>query len=353
MARSLNSQMLRVMSALTLVAFGVMYFGWFAYYTIIYDWLSPNTPITDRWTTSDFVILGVMLTISLVSAAAVAWHQAQSIVRPLKSVATAARSIADGNFSSRAGNTGKAFGEAETLLADFNTMAERLESAETELKYSNSAIAHELRTPLTILKGRLQGLLDGAYEPGPDLYRRLISHVDDLARIVEDLRTLGLSSAGQLQLKLEKFDLAEEAAVVTAAVEHDLVAAGIMIERDFGHASVVADRARIRQVLFAILDNVRRYAPDSTVLVQTRRTTDLVLIRCSDTGPGLPVGSEKRAFERFWRGAESRSRASGGSGLGLSVVQAIARAHGGDATIADNGGKGTSIEIWLPATTRP
>lgn len=350
MARNLNAQMVRVMSALTLVAFAVMYFGMILYYTFLYDWLNPGAASYEKWTVSDFVVLGVMLAIGLTAAAVVAWRQAQSIVRPLKSVATAARAIAGGNFAIRAEAIGGAFGEAETLLADFNAMAARLENAEAELKYSNSAIAHELRTPLTILRGRLQGLSDGAFKPSAALYDRLISHVDDLTRIVEDLRTLALSSAGQLELKLDKIDLAEEAEAVTTAVEHDLTSAGIRVERDFGRAIIVADRARIRQALYAVLDNACRYAPGSVVIVETRRTKGRALIRCSDTGPGLPAGSEGRAFERFWRGDDSRARASGGSGLGLPVVQAIARAHGGDAVAAANGAKGTSIEIWLPAT---
>lgn len=352
MARNLNTQMVRAMSALTLVAFAVMYFGWIGFYTIIYDWIYPEGPYTDRWGISDFVVHGLILAIGLAAAAVAGWRLALTIVRPLKSVATAARSIASGDFSARAETIETSFGEAESLIADFNAMASRLESAEAELKYSNSAIAHELRTPLTILRGRLQGLSDGTFKPSPELYRRLLAHVEDLTRIVDDLRTLALSNASRLELKLDEIDLGEEADAVAASVEQDLTGAGIKLERDLGHAVVLADRARIRQILFAVLDNARRYAPNSTVVIRTRRTQDRAVIRCADTGPGLPAGAENRVFERFWRGEESRARASGGSGLGLPVVRAIARAHGGDAAVADNGGKGAAIEIWLPASGR-
>lgn len=348
MARNLNSQMLRVMSVLALVTFAVVYFGLSIYYTLL-DWFDPEAAYLDRWTVGDFISLGLFLAISLATAAFIAWRQAQNMVRPLKSVAVAARAIAEGKFSVRAEPIGGAFSEAETLIADFNAMAARLEHAETELKYSNSAIAHELRTPLTILRGRLQGLADGVFQPNAELYGRLIAHVDDLTRIVEDLRILGLSSAGKMELKLDDIDLAQEAEAVLAAVEHDLAGVGITVERDFGHAVIVADRERIRQALFAILDNARRYAPGSVIAIKTRTTRDRALIRCSDTGPGLPAGLEDRVFERFWRGDDSRARAKGGSGLGLSVVQAIAQAHGGDVTTTSNDGKGMAIEIWLPA----
>ncbi|MFJ1311454.1 ATP-binding protein [Agrobacterium sp. P15N1-A] len=337
------------MSALTLGAFAVMYIGWITYYTLFYDWLYPNEIYEDRWNAGDFIVLGIILAVGLTASAVAGWRLAQSIVRPLKSIAGAVHAIAGGDFSARAETIATAYGEAERLIADFNVMAERLEKAEAELKYSNSAIAHELRTPLTILRGRLQGLADGAFKASPELYSRLIAHVEDLTRIVEDLRTLGLSNAGRLELKLDQIDLAEETETVTASIEQDLISAGVTIKRDFGRAPVIADRARIRQAVLAVLDNVRRYAAGCTVVIETRMTKERVLIRCSDNGPGLPTGAEKRAFERFWRGDDSRARASGGSGLGLAVVKAIAQAHDGDATIADDGGKGTSIEIWLPA----
>ncbi|MBA8879304.1 ATP-binding protein [Phyllobacterium myrsinacearum] len=347
MAKSLNTQMVIALSALTLLAFAVMFFGMILYWYLL-DWIFPNAPETDKWTPSDFVALGLILATGLSAAAMVGWRLAQNILRPLKSIARAVSSIANGDFSARAEIIQTPFGEAASLIIDFNAMAMRLESAEAELQYSNSAIAHELRTPLTILRGRLQGLSDGLFKPTSELYGSLLSHVEDLALIVEDLRVLGLSNAGRLELKLDEIDLAEEAEAVATTVEQSLADAGITIKRDLGHAVTFADRARIRQVLFAILDNVRRYAPKSTVTIQTRKTKDRVLLRCSDNGPGLPAGAEKRVFERFWRADDSRARASGGTGLGLSVVQAIARGHGGDANVVDRENGGTSIEIWLP-----
>lgn len=349
MARNLNTQMVRAMSALTLLAFAVMYFGWVFYYTCVYAWLYPDADYSEKWFVSDFIVLGTIIAVGLIAALILGWRLALTIVRPLKSVADAARLIASGDFSTRAETIQTSFGEADSLIDDFNTMASRLEHTEAELKYSNSAIAHELRTPLTILRGRLQGLSDGVFKPTPELYGRLIAHVDDLTRIVEDLRTLGLSNAGKLELKLDEVDLATEGANAVSSMEQELANAGITVERDLGHAVVLADKSRVRQTLFALLDNARRYAPGSKVVVETRRTSDRAIIRCTDDGPGLPNGLEERAFERFWRADESRARASGGSGLGLPIVRAIALAHGGDARIVTTSGKGMSIEIWLPA----
>lgn len=350
MARNLNRHLFVAMATLSLLASAVMYFGWIFYDEFVFDRIYGNTDYSEKWNAGDYVCLGLILTTGLVAAAAVGFRTARGIVLPLKSIANMVHLIASSDFSARAECPKKVFKEAQSLIADFNSMAERLQNAEAELKYSNSAIAHELRTPLTILRGRLQGLSDGAYKPSQELYGRLIAQVDDLARIVEDLRTLGLSSAGKLELNLEEIDLAQEAGSVTASIEQELAGVGITVKPDLRRAPAIGDRARLRQAMLAVLDNVRRYAPESIVTVETRATKDRAFVRLSDNGPGLSAASKKRVFDRFWRDDGSRARASGGSGLGLPVVKAIANAHGGDAVVVDIESKGLAIEIWLPTT---
>jgi two-component system sensor histidine kinase AdeS len=153
-------------------------------------------------------------------------------------------------------------------VADFNAMAARLESAEAELHYSNTAIAHELRTPLTILRGRLQGLSDGVFAPSPQLYDTLLAHIDGLTRLVEDLRTLGLFTADRLELTLDSVDLASEAKAVLQSIEPDMAEAGIAVELALHPVLLRADAARIRQAMLAVLDNARRYAPNASVRVE-------------------------------------------------------------------------------------
>ncbi|RUY27360.1 HAMP domain-containing protein [Mesorhizobium sp. M7A.F.Ca.US.001.04.1.1] len=345
---NLNRQVVLTMSAVTATALTIMCLGWYIY-IVNYDWLFPNEPDSDTWwTTKDFVVLGLFLTIGLATAGLVGRQLARKVVQPLAVVATAARSIAAGDFSARAEIAEKGFGEAELLIADFNTMASRLERAEAELRFSNSAIAHELRTPLTILRGRLQGLADGVFMPSDELFGNLISHVDDLSRLVEDLRTLGLVNAGRLELQIESIDLSQEADAVIAAIEPELRDAGIVVQRGLSPVQAEVDSARIRQAMLAILDNVRRYAAGSVVRVETSCTDRIGLIRICDTGPGLPEGTHETIFERFWRLDASRSRAGGGTGLGLSVVRGIARAHGGDVLARSGPEDGTAIEISLP-----
>lgn len=353
MRDKLNSRITRAMIALTMTAFAVVYFGLLAYFFFIYEWLYPDAAYDESWRLGDTVTVGLLLTIGLLTASIIGWRLARRIVNPLKSVAEAARRVAAGDFSARAALPSDSFGEAGELVNDFNLMAERLQRAETELRYSNSAIAHELRTPLTILRGRLQGFLDGAFTPSPDLYRRLISHVDDMSAIVEELRTLALGNAGQMDLQYARLDLAAEAEAALISFEDHLRDAAITVTRQLDTAMVDADRARLRQAFVALLENCCRYAPQSVVHIETGTVDEHVFFRCTDTGPGLSDENRARAFERFWRADDSRGRSLGGSGLGLPIVRAIARAHGGEALIPLSGTRGLTVEIRLPRPRQP
>ncbi|WP_246102784.1 ATP-binding protein [Rhizobium straminoryzae] len=349
MRDNLNTRIVRAMIGLTLLACAVVYFGLLAYFFFIYDWLYPDAPpYDDSWRLGDAVMLGLLLGIAILAALLFGWRLARPMIVPLKSVAAAARRLAEGDFSARADLPPRTFKEAGDLVADFNQMAERLQRAEAELSYSNSAIAHELRTPLTILRGRLQGLLDGVFEPSPELYGRLIEHVDDLSGIVEELRTLALGNAGQLDLQYARLDLAQEAEAALGGIDHQLAAAGITVSRSLASVAIRGDRARLRQAMIAVLDNCRRYAPQASVHVETAVTGDFAVFRCIDTGPGLSAESRTHAFERFWRADDSRGRSLGGSGLGLPIVRTIARAHGGEALLLPPDGPGLGVEIRLP-----
>lgn len=348
MGGNLNARIIRAMIVLTLMAFAVVYFGLTAYFFFIYEWLYPEAAYDETWRLGDVVALGLLLGIGILTASTFGWRLARQIVEPLKSVAGAARKVALGDFSARATIGARRFGEAGDLVDDFNRMAEQLQRAQSELKYSNSAIAHELRTPLTILRGRLQGLLDGAFTPSPELYKRLITHVDDLSAIVEELRTLALNNAGQLELECTRLDLAEEAEAALLSLDAQLQSAGITITRQLESAVVNADPKRLRQAMVAILDNCWRYAPKAHVRVETGVVDGHVFFRCSDDGPGLSHENRARAFDRFWRADDSRGRSLGGSGLGLSIVKAIAQAHGGDAAITSSDRPGLAVEIRLP-----
>ena len=270
---------------------------------------------------------------------------------PMERVAHAARRVAQGDLDARAEPGRGSSLELRQLVDDFNRMADSLAASRRELKESTAAIAHELRTPLTILRGRLQGIHDGVFAIGSPEITALIQQVESLSQLVEDLRVVSLAGAASLALERRPVDLATEVENLLPVIEPDLNALGMRLELDLRPAPVHADPQRVRQMLICLLDNTRRYASEGGVVrIETHSADRAGVLRVLDRGAGFPPGGAERAFERFWRSEASRSRQTGGSGLGLSVVRAIADAHGGQAHAANRPDGGALLEVRLPAS---
>ncbi|NJS13316.1 MAG: HAMP domain-containing histidine kinase [Sphingopyxis sp.] len=271
--------------------------------------------------------------------------------RGLSSVASAARQIASGDLTARAGPVSFASKEEIALISDFNDMSTALYRASRELAESTASIAHELRTPLTILQGRLHGIADGVFALKPDEIDGLLYQVEGLGRLVDDLQTVSLAHSQRLRLDVANTDLAIEVRRVLAATSPDLEAAGLSAQLDLQAAQLDCDGMRIRQLITAVLANTCRYAKGSgPVAITTRSAGSFVILAIKDCGPGLPDDAGDRAFDRFWRADGSRNRSSGGTGLGLSVVRAIALAHGGMVELRNGVPDGACFTLRLPIT---
>ncbi|WP_077963039.1 ATP-binding protein [Ensifer adhaerens] len=325
-------------AVLTLASFVYMY---------IFHLMHPDAAL-EPITLADFLALGAVLTVSLVIAAIIGGRLSQPIVNALVLIRDAAKAIAMGNFSTRVPVRSGRLGEVDDVIDHFNRMAELLENAENELRYQNNAIAHELRTPLTVLRGRLQGMRDGLFNPTTELYDGLIGQIDHLTGIVEDLRILALSNVGRLELRPEPGDMGDEAETAVATMLGEFDKAGMPVSLNLDRVPMTLDRVKVRQALLAILHNATRYAPGSRLSVATKMRGSQAIFQCQDSGPGMSDIDIEHAFDRFWRADDSRSRASGGSGLGLSVVRAIAEAHGGSTSARRNEFGGMTFEISLP-----
>lgn len=344
---SLRWLMIRYMSLVALVCVGTMVAG-YAIYIAIWLALHPRENGFDDLSWFDFLVPLVVLIVGLALAASMGWRLGRKFIPSLHSMREAAQAISDGNLSIRVKGNDFDMGEIDDLVDGFNKMAEMLDRAHTDLVYQNSAIAHELRTPLTVLRGRLQGLHDGLFEPSPPLYANLISHVDALSRIVDDLRTLALFNADRLELKIERFDLGLELQNLVDGLSGELEMANMQVECAFTTLYVQADRVRIRQVALAAIDNACRYASGSKLRISARKGDEGTTLDFSDSGPGLADEQIGHAFEQFWRADDSRTRSKGGSGLGLSIVKAVAEAHGGQASVTRNGDRGLTISVQIP-----
>jgi two-component system sensor histidine kinase AdeS len=295
--------------------------------------------------------LAVLTVLAACVAVGLAIGVGKRLAHPMERVALAARRVAQGDLDARAEPERGSSLELRQLVDDFNRMAESLAASRRELKESTAAIAHELRTPLTILRGRLQGIHDGVFASGPTEITALIQQVESLSRVVEDLRVVSLAGAASLALERRPVELATEVENLLPVIEPDLHALGMRLELDLRPARVHADPQRLRQMLICLLDNARRYASEGGVVrIETRSAGSEGVLLVLDRGAGFPPGGAERAFERFWRSEASRSRQTGGSGLGLSVVRAIADAHGGQAHAANRPDGGALLEVRLPTS---
>lgn len=286
-----------------------------------------------------FLVTSVIVGVTIASMFAV--RIAKRILRPLRSVEQALRSIAEGDLSARATQDDYGPREAAGLIDDFNTMAHRLEQASRNISTWNAQIAHELRTPLTILSGRLQGVVDGVFVPDERLIGNLMVQVESLKRLVEDLRGVSLADSGHLDLQVAQTSPTEEVQGLIDLVRPRLTEAGFTISYEGDAGAAMLDASRLRQALLALIENARIHAPPGRLAIRTRLTEDRVAFEVADDGPGLPDDFVPRAFGQFERAEASKERR--GSGLGLSVVKAIAVAHGGDASYRRQDGQSTFI----------
>lgn len=350
--KGLSRQILLAMSSMTVAAGLLVFFGTYFAFSILF-YFSPWSADSDNWLTGfDFIILSVLILIALIVAAIASIRLARRILEPLESLAQSARRIKDGDLSARAVPGDHSLGETALLVEDFNAMAQRLQDMAADMTLWNATIAHELRTPLTILKGRLQGMIDGVFEADEKSLQSLVLQVDSLARLVEDLRTVTLADSGHLDLRIQPVRLGEEIQRLAGVMEQELKQDGFELRLDLGDVLVPVDAMRIRQVLLALVSNARRYAMRGVVEISLKVENGLVILRVADEGPGLDSDIASSAFEPFRRGTHYGALEKGGNGLGLSVVRAIVEAHGGKIRYApsDKGGAMFEISLGMPVS---
>lgn len=309
---------------------------------------SPPRAATAVFDLSPADTLRVLATTGLVLAATIAVTAVIAIrlVRPLRALTNAARAPSGRHL--RIPVTAK--DETGYLAAALNDLSERRERTDEQRRVMVSDIAHELRTPLTNIRGWLDAAQDGLAEPDSALLTSLLEEADLLQHIVDDLQVLAAADAGTLRLRPQELDLREVIEQTMSAHQATAHAGGVETAVHAPHGlSIRADPVRLRQILGNLLSNaIRHTPPDGRVTLSARRVAGAVAIEVKDTGSGIRHEDLPRVFDRFWRAERSRSRRTGGSGLGLSIVRQLVRAHGGDVSVASRPHVETVFLVRLP-----
>ncbi len=285
---------------------------------------------------------------------------ARRLTRPVEALTIAAEQMKRGKYTERVA-VPRSRDELSQLALTFNGMADTIEADVNELRRQDQMrrelianIAHDLATPLTAVQGFSEALADDLISKPAERHEtaQLIGReVQRLRRLVADMQQMSSLESGQIKLDLAPLDLASLVDETLAVLTPECEEAHIIIHNDIGATTppVLADSDRITQVLLNLLDNARRHtASGGKIDVSAQQKANMLVVRVSDTGVGIDTQDLPHIFERFYRADRSRTGATGGSGLGLSIVKAIITAHRGNIGAESTPGQGTRITFTLP-----
>lgn len=307
--------------------------------------LAPLFPQLDEETEASPVegVLGFGFAL-IVLTSVIGVFLAYRIVAPLTRLTAAAEKIRQGDFQVTV--EPGATKEVEALAITINSMASELLALETRLKFNTRAVAHELRTPLTVLQGNLQGMTDGVIPASEEQLRALLVQTQGMSRLVDQLNTLSLAGTTNFVTATTKTDLALHV-LETVTLFQSSAGAALDFRTYLQPAPAKIDPDRFRQALLALLENARRYAGGSgPIEVHTGLdAAGQAFITVRDKGPGLPDYVQHSSFDMFWRSERLNGHGQSGSGLGLTVVKAIAEGHSARFEVGNNPDGGSYAKI--------
>jgi signal transduction histidine kinase len=262
---------------------------------------------------------------------------AHGMTRPLRQMTAAARAMARGDYTRSVRATSR--DEVGELARAFNKMAADLAAADQQRRELIANVSHELRTPITAVQAVLENVVDGVAPADPATLRTALAQTERLGRLVTELLDLSRVDAGVTPLDREHFELSPLLEEVVAEVE--VSGRGNRFTFDVPPGKVFADRQRLHQVVWNLLDNAARHGPQGgEVVISARFEEAAVVLEVGDDGPGIAPQDRERVFQRFVRG----ERAGGGTGLGLAIARWVVDLHGGDIRVVEP----ATIRVTLP-----
>ena len=294
------------------------------------------------------LVVGTLAGIAAAIAASI--FTTQRILGPIQAMTRASQRFSAGDYRGRIEPPSQ--DELGALATSFNQMAEVLERTERRRVELLGDVAHELRTPLSNIKSSLEGVIDGVLPNEPATFLGLQREVSRMQRLAQDLEELSRAEAGQIRLELRPVALGELIDSVAKRLRPQFEDKGVALRLEIPPNLPPAwlDASRMTQVLLNLLGNALHYTPpDGAVTVRVWTDRGELAVAIEDTGIGISAEHLPHIFERFYRVDKSRSRAGGGSGIGLTIARHLIKAHGGDISASSPGlGQGSTFTFTLP-----
>ncbi len=293
--------------------------------------------------------MGILGGVIFLISAGLSLPLANRLLRPIRALAAATHRLAAGQYATRVHIAGA--DELGRLASDFNSLALTLEKNEQARRQWLADISHELRTPLAVLRGEIEAIEDGIRSPTPAALHSLHGEVLHLGRLVDDLHQLALSDLGALSYRKKDIDLGALLADILAGYRPEIERRALALTADLPErpVAVFADGERLHQLFANLLDNALKYT-DGGGRIEVRLQTlgNLATVSVCDSAPGVAEAELEKLFERFYRVEGSRSRRTGGAGLGLAICRNIAEAHGGRLSAHPAPIGGLCLQVDLP-----
>lgn len=309
-----------------------------------------------QYTEAVYEAVGYAAVAAFVAAIIASILISRQVVTPMLRMTGLSHRIAEGEYAERlklpGGMKAGQVDELDQLALSFNQMAEKLEKVETMRRQLIGDVTHELRTPLTAIKGYLEGIVDGVFPASPETFQQIHSEIDRLQRLVNDLQELSRVESGAVPLELALTTPAELINKIRSNFSNQFNEKEIQLETNVeaGLPEILVDADRIIQVLTNLVGNALQYSSSGGVVtIDVHQEKSEIIYSVKDTGIGISAEQLPYIFNRFYRTDKSRNRASGGSGIGLTIAKALIHAHHGRIWAESQGeGRGSTFSFSIP-----
>ena len=293
------------------------------------------------------IILGIGVLLILASTV-IGFIISRSITRPINKLMTKAKYISKGEYDKKI-EINTDILEINDLINSINNLSQSIKEQENIRKRLTGDISHELKTPLTNIQSHLEAMIDGIWEPTEERLLSVKEEAERLSSLVSDMQKLNKYDESSIKLKKDNVNICDIICFVIFQFSNLAKSKNIKIEYEKKNINLYCDKDKITQALVNILSNAIRYSNEgSTIFIGEKLKDNKVIISIEDQGIGISEEDLKYVFERFYRADKSRTRATGGTGIGLTIVKSIVSSHGGEVKLESKLGEGSKFTIILP-----